>query len=104
MSETEGYTITRVVDAPRELVWQCWTRPEHFAVWFGGHDGVMTDMTHVSDAARQYAVGSQQSAAAAAQLTELAGGLRASIARFQAPELPQPRQPLTEPARDEVLR
>ncbi|HTL24552.1 MAG TPA: SRPBCC domain-containing protein [Mycobacteriales bacterium] len=44
MSETEGYTITRVVDAPRELVWQCWTRPEHFAVWFGGHDGVMTDM------------------------------------------------------------
>jgi uncharacterized protein YndB with AHSA1/START domain len=39
-----GYTITRVLDAPRELVWQCWTRPEHFAVWFGGHDGVMTDM------------------------------------------------------------
>ena len=65
---------------------------------------VVGAMTHVSDAARQYAVGSQQSAAAAAQLTELAGGLRASIARFQAPELPQPRQPLTEPARDEVLR
>jgi uncharacterized protein YndB with AHSA1/START domain len=39
-----GYTITRVFDAPRDLVWQCWTRPEHFAVWFGGHDGVMTDM------------------------------------------------------------
>lgn len=41
---TEGYTITRVFDAPRELVWKCWTTPEHFAVWFGGHDGVMTDM------------------------------------------------------------
>jgi methyl-accepting chemotaxis protein len=64
---------------------------------------VVGAMTHVSDAARQYAVGSQQSAAAAAQLTELAGGLRASIARFQAPELPQPRQPLAEAARDEVL-
>ena len=39
-----GYTITRVFDAPRDLIWQCWTQPEHFAVWFGGHDGVMSDM------------------------------------------------------------
>lgn len=29
-------TITRIFDAPRELVWQAWTRPEHFAQWFGG--------------------------------------------------------------------
>ncbi len=43
---------------------------------------VVGAMTHVSDAARQYAVGSQQSAAAAAQLTELAGDLRTSIALF----------------------
>jgi uncharacterized protein YndB with AHSA1/START domain len=29
-------TITRVFDAPRELVWKAWTEPEHFAAWFGG--------------------------------------------------------------------
>jgi uncharacterized protein YndB with AHSA1/START domain len=28
-------TITRVFDAPRELVWKAWTEPEHFASWFG---------------------------------------------------------------------
>ena len=39
-----GYTITRTFDAPQDLVWQCLTTPEHFAVWFGGHDGQMKDM------------------------------------------------------------
>ncbi len=28
-------TITRVVDAPRELVWEAWTNPEHVARWWG---------------------------------------------------------------------
>jgi uncharacterized protein YndB with AHSA1/START domain len=28
-------TITRVFDAPRELVFQAWTDPEHVATWFG---------------------------------------------------------------------
>jgi uncharacterized protein YndB with AHSA1/START domain len=28
-------TLTRVLDAPRELVWRAWTRPEQFARWFG---------------------------------------------------------------------
>ncbi len=28
-------TITRVFDAPRELVWKCFTEPAHFAHWFG---------------------------------------------------------------------
>jgi uncharacterized protein YndB with AHSA1/START domain len=28
-------TITRIVDAPRELVWQAWTEPKHLAQWFG---------------------------------------------------------------------
>ncbi len=28
-------TITRVLDAPRELVWQAWTDPEHLARWWG---------------------------------------------------------------------
>jgi len=27
--------ITRVFKAPREQVWQAWTRPEDFAAWFG---------------------------------------------------------------------
>jgi len=30
-----GYTITRVFDAPRQLVWEAITRPDQFAVWFG---------------------------------------------------------------------
>jgi uncharacterized protein YndB with AHSA1/START domain len=27
--------ITRVFDAPRELVWEAWTKPEHVARWWG---------------------------------------------------------------------
>jgi methyl-accepting chemotaxis protein len=46
-------------------------------------DQVVSAMTQVSDVSRQYAVGSRQSAAAAAQLNELADGLRASIAQFR---------------------
>jgi uncharacterized protein YndB with AHSA1/START domain len=29
------FTITRVYEAPRELVWRAWTDPEHMAAWFG---------------------------------------------------------------------
>lgn len=29
-------TVTRTFAAPRQLVWDAWTQPEHFAVWFGG--------------------------------------------------------------------
>ncbi len=32
---TEYFTITRTLDAPRELVFDVLTNPEHFAVWFG---------------------------------------------------------------------
>lgn len=28
-------TLTRVFDAPRELVFEAWTHPEHMAVWWG---------------------------------------------------------------------
>jgi uncharacterized protein YndB with AHSA1/START domain len=28
-------TVTRTFRAPRELVYEAWTKPEHFAVWFG---------------------------------------------------------------------
>ena len=30
--------ITRLFDAPRELVWQAWTDPEHFMLWWGPKD------------------------------------------------------------------
>ena len=33
---TDGITITRVFDAPRERVWREWTEPERFSDWFGG--------------------------------------------------------------------
>jgi uncharacterized protein YndB with AHSA1/START domain len=32
----EGFTTTRIFDAPRERVWKEWTEPERFADWFGG--------------------------------------------------------------------
>lgn len=28
-------TVTRVLDAPRQRVWEAWTDPEQFAAWFG---------------------------------------------------------------------
>lgn len=30
--------ITRIFDAPRELVWRAWTEPEHFMRWWGPKD------------------------------------------------------------------
>lgn len=30
--------ITRIVDAPRELVWKAWTDPAHVAQWWGPHE------------------------------------------------------------------
>lgn len=35
---TDGLTITRTFAAPPELVYEAWTRPEHFSVWFGTED------------------------------------------------------------------
>jgi uncharacterized protein YndB with AHSA1/START domain len=35
MTQTAEYDITRVFDAPRELVWAAWTEPERFSRWFG---------------------------------------------------------------------
>ncbi len=38
MTRTEAageITITRVFDAPRELVWRAWTEPEQLARWWG---------------------------------------------------------------------
>src|SRR5262245_20518597 len=27
--------ISRVVDAPRDVVWQAWTQPQHIGAWWG---------------------------------------------------------------------
>jgi uncharacterized protein YndB with AHSA1/START domain len=31
------FVITRVFDAPRDLVWKAWTDPKHMAQWWGPH-------------------------------------------------------------------
>ncbi len=36
-----GFTIRRVFDAPRELVFQAWTEPARFAKWFGLRDSTI---------------------------------------------------------------
>lgn len=28
-------SITRILDAPRDLVWRVWTEPKHTALWWG---------------------------------------------------------------------
>ena len=35
MSAEADIVITRVFDAPRELVWRAWTEPERLAAWWG---------------------------------------------------------------------
>lgn len=32
------FVISRVFDAPRELVWKAWTEPQHLARWWGPRD------------------------------------------------------------------
>jgi uncharacterized protein YndB with AHSA1/START domain len=41
MISTEGMTITRDFTAPRQLVFDAWTKPEHFSVWWGGPETVV---------------------------------------------------------------
>ena len=31
----KAFTITRTLDAPRDLVWKCWTELEHMKAWWG---------------------------------------------------------------------
>jgi uncharacterized protein YndB with AHSA1/START domain len=33
-----GLVLSRVLDAPRELVWQAWTDPRHLARWLGNEN------------------------------------------------------------------
>lgn len=32
---TQTFEISRVFAAPRQRVWEAWTKPEQFAIWFG---------------------------------------------------------------------
>jgi uncharacterized protein YndB with AHSA1/START domain len=38
--------INRLLDAPRELVYACWTEPEHLARWGGGPEGLTVDVEY----------------------------------------------------------
>jgi uncharacterized protein YndB with AHSA1/START domain len=35
MNETQKMVVTRVFDAPRELVWKAWTDPQYVMQWWG---------------------------------------------------------------------
>jgi uncharacterized protein YndB with AHSA1/START domain len=35
VSETEVFRLTRVFDAPEDVLWKAWTDPEHLAKWWG---------------------------------------------------------------------
>ena len=35
VSEVERMVVTRVIDAPRELVWKAWTDPKYVKQWWG---------------------------------------------------------------------
>jgi uncharacterized protein YndB with AHSA1/START domain len=37
VNEVERLTVTRVFDAPRELVWKAWTDPKYVMQWWGPH-------------------------------------------------------------------
>lgn len=35
MSKKDELVITRIFNAPKELVWKAWSEPEHFKKWWG---------------------------------------------------------------------
>ena len=41
-TEAKTITITRLFDAPRELVFECWLKPEHLVHWYSAGDGWTT--------------------------------------------------------------
>ena len=43
MSESEGISFTRTFAAPRELVFEAWTTPKHFAAWWGGSSVIVPE-------------------------------------------------------------
>ena len=49
MADTPQFIMERVFDAPRDLVWEAWTKPEYLSEWFG--PGVDT-IIHAFDLSR----------------------------------------------------
>ena len=45
-TKSADFVISRVLNAPRDLVWKCFTDPEHMKVWWGpkGFTGVSSKM------------------------------------------------------------
>lgn len=43
---THELVLTRTFDAPRELVYACFTEPEHLARWGFGPEGLTVDVEH----------------------------------------------------------
>jgi uncharacterized protein YndB with AHSA1/START domain len=43
MSNARELILERVVDAPRGLMWKCWTEPEHLVQWFTPKPWLTTD-------------------------------------------------------------
>jgi uncharacterized protein YndB with AHSA1/START domain len=41
-TRSEDFVISRVFDAPRELVWKCFTDPEHMNQWWGPKGATVT--------------------------------------------------------------
>lgn len=41
-TRSEDFVISRVFDAPRELVWQCFTDPKHMQLWWGPKGATVT--------------------------------------------------------------
>jgi uncharacterized protein YndB with AHSA1/START domain len=65
-------TITRVIHAPRELVWRAWTDPEHLARWWGarGWTTAPSDVTIEVRPGGVFRVGSVSDADGAEMTTE----------------------------------
>jgi uncharacterized protein YndB with AHSA1/START domain len=42
MTDAKTITITRLFDAPRALVFECWLKPEHLVQWYSAGDGWTT--------------------------------------------------------------
>jgi uncharacterized protein YndB with AHSA1/START domain len=45
VTESSELVITRVLDAPRTLVWETWTTPEHLMQWWGPKGSEMLSAT-----------------------------------------------------------
>jgi uncharacterized protein YndB with AHSA1/START domain len=42
VAENKEFIITRLFNAPRDMVYKAWTDPKHFSCWYGPKGGVVT--------------------------------------------------------------